>query len=413
MNRPKLLSNRKRLILWLMLLVGIWVFIAGVLGSEPLRVWQIFLVNFLFWSGLAQGAVVFAAVYDVVQAKWGASVRRLAQGLGAFLPISLLLFFVLFLGAEVIFPWIRHPVPEKTAWLNLTFFFSRDTFGILILYVTAFAYLYYTLRPEMGADCEQNKESSSYFQRLFTISWQGLQAEQERSRRFLSLLTPFYLLTYTYIFSLLGFDLVMSLEPHFYSSLFGAYFFMSSFYGGIAATAVAAVLLRRPLGWQSAVGRPQFQDLGMMLIGFCMVTGDFLWSQYAVIWYGNLPEETGYVIKRTATAPWDNLALTILFTAFLIPFVLLLFRKIKETPWALASVATLIMTGLLLERYLLVIPALWPEATLPLGWRELLITLSFFAAFVLSTLAFVSRLPSPEKRLEYGLISNEIDTLEN
>ncbi len=396
MKPPKLLSDGMRFVFWIMLLVGVWTFYGGTSGPDPLRVWQIFLVNFLFWSGLAQGGVVFAAVYDVVQAEWGASVRRLAQAMGAFLPVSFLLFFVLFQGAETIFPWIRHPVPEKSAWLNISFLFSRDAVGIFILYVTTFSYLYYALRPDMGAAHERNKAPDSLFQKLLTLSWRGLVSEQRRSRRFLLILTPFYLLVYTYIFSLLGFDLVMSLEPHFYSSLFGAYFFMSSFYGGIAATAVAAVCFSRRLAWSCPVARPQFQDLGKMLIAFCMVTGDFLWSQYAVIWYGNLPEETVYVIKRTV-APWDNVAFAVLFAAFLIPFVLLLFRRMKETPWALASVAMLIIAGLWFERYLFVIPALWPGEGLPLSWPELFITLGFFAAFLLSYVGFLARLPAPEE----------------
>lgn len=175
------------------------------------------------------------------------------------------------------------------------------------------------------------------------------------------------------------------------STLFGAYIVIGSFYGGLAATAISAVRTRKPLGLETALGRDQFHDLGTLLFGFCLTTVAFFWSQYAVIWYGNLPEETEYVILRTKEMPWAPFAGAVLLMSFLGPALLLISRWMKQNAMALAAVSSVIVIGMWLERYLLVVPSLWHRPELPLGWIELLITLGFLAAFLLTYLAFVTR----------------------
>lgn len=381
---PRRLPRKVMSVLWVLIAAGAVTFLLGATGPNSLRAWQIFLVNFLFWSGMAQGGLVFAATYQVTRARWGGAIRRLAEGMGAFLPVSFLLFFLLLFGREVLFPWVLEPIPEKQAWLNAPFLFIRDGLGLLILYGLSLAYLYFSLRPDLG---RASKHSS-----LFARGWRGLEAEQERSRRVLAFLAPAFLVLYALVFSLIGFDLAMSLDPRWYSTLFGAYFFMSSFYLALAALTVIAVLGRKHLTLGGQIEQKQFHDLGKLIFGFCLVTGDFFWSQYVVIWYGNIPEETAYVILRTVEMPWAPVAWGVLISAFVIPFLILLSRRVKENPWTLLAVASVIVIGMWFERYLLVVPSLWRHGTFPLGWMELVITLGFFAAFALPYLVFERRL---------------------
>lgn len=382
-------------LLWVLLCVGAVTFLFEINGADPQRAWQVFLVNFLFWSSLAQGGIVFAATYDLTRARWGATFRWLAQGMGMFLPISFLLFFVLFAGAETLLPWVRNPVPEKAIWLNIPFLFSRDTLGLVILYGFSLAYLFYALRPMVGASVEQGEAAGSPLLALLAKGWRGLEAEQERSQQVLSFLLPIFLIVYVLVFSLLGFDWVMSLDPHWHSTLFGAYFFISSFYLGLAATVILAVLLRKSLHLEEAHGRMQFHNLGKLLFGFCLVAGDFFWSQYVVIWYGNIPEETRYIILRTREMPWVVISWLVLILCFIIPFATLLSRWAKEHTKFFLGVAVSILVGMWLERYLLVVPSLWHMHDFPFGWIEVLITLGFTAIFLLSYLLFVDRFPGP------------------
>jgi len=193
--------------------------------------------------------------------------------------------------------------------------------------------------------------------------------------------------------SLVGYDLVMSLDPHWHSTLFGAYFFVGSFYAGLAALMVMTVLAVKKMGMGAFIKERQFHDLGKLIFGFGLLTGDFFYAQFLVIWYGNLPEETQYVILRVREAPWGVLAWTVLVAAFAVPFFVLLNRKIKMRPIPMIVLSVVILAGMWLERLLLVAPALWKGRTLPLGVMEVMITLGFLGLVSLCTLWFLKKFP--------------------
>ena len=96
----------------------------GISGPLAQRAWQVYLVNFLFWSGLAFGTVLFSAMLTMTNARWGRPLKRLAEAPGAFLPVAFLLFWVLFFGREKLFPWIHEPLGHKQFWLSSGFLFA-------------------------------------------------------------------------------------------------------------------------------------------------------------------------------------------------------------------------------------------------------------------------------------------------
>ena len=363
-------------------LAGTVVFWIGISGPRSERVWQVFLVNYLFWSGLAFGSVLFSAALVMTKARWGRPIKRLAEAPAAFLPFSFLLFWVLFFGREKIFPWIREPLPLKAAWLNINFLFVRDGLFLLLLTVVALALVYFSLRGEKNIRLQETGAMNSY----------GDQGEKNLQKQ--SILSPLLAILFALGFSLLGFDLVMSLSPHWYSTLFGMYFFTGAFYSSLAFVFLLTLLFLRPLDLGSFVGQRQFHDLGKLLLGFCLVTGDFFFSQFLVIWYGNLPEETRFVITRVNSAPWKHLAWVVLILGFAFPFIVLLSRKAKMNRGIMLVVSSIILIGMWLERFLLVAPSLWKGKDLPLGFSELLISLGFLGLMSLSLLWFFKRFPS-------------------
>ncbi|MFQ5776751.1 MAG: molybdopterin oxidoreductase [Terriglobia bacterium] len=385
---PRLLG-----LLVILLAAGALAFAYGLARSDSLRAWQIFLVNFLFWSGMAQAGVVFAAILHLTGARWAGPIKRLAAGAASFLPVSFVLFLVLIFGREQLFPWISHPVPEKAAWLNAPFLFARDAVGLLALYSLSLAFLYYSIRPALGAMRERAGGSPTAFHRAMMAGWRGAEKEEERSQRVLSALSPILVILYAFVFTLLAFDLVMSLHPHWYSTLFGGYFFIGNLYLGLATIAIGAVLARKYLGLEALITPSQLHDLGKLLFAFCMLWTYLFWSQYLVIWYGDLPEETGFVLTRVQEAPWAPLAWGVLVACFLVPFVVLLSRTVKRRPGSLAAISVVVVGGMWLERYVLVVPSLWKKSGVPLGGLEVLVTLGFFAAAALSYLAFVRVVP--------------------
>lgn len=360
---------------------GLITFVAGISGPHAARVWMAYHVNFLFWSSIAFGSVLFSATLTMTNARWGRPTKRLAEAPGAFLPAAFLLFWVLYPGRDAIFPWIDNPIPEKTGWLNAPFLFARDGLAFLLLTVVSSAILYCSV------------ESDRRWLLRGIPSRMGEQGEPDGIFQAQTVLAPVYGILYGVLLSLIAFDLVMSLSPPWASTLFGAYFFIGAFYMGLAATIVLSAVGVKKLGLSVFIGDRRFHDLGKLLFAFCILTADFFYCQFLIIWCGNLPEETGYLIERIGRAPWNAVAWTVLLASFVVPFILLLSRKLKMKAVPMAGLAGFILAGMWLERFLLVAPSLWRGKVLPLGWIEFAVTAGFFGIMGLCVLAFLTRVP--------------------
>lgn len=374
-------------------IAGVVGFVLGVTGPQSTRAWEIFLVNLLFWSGIAQAGVVFSAIMHIANGRWGVPMKRMSEGISTFLPISFVLFFLLIAGRHQIFTWMEQPVQVEKAWLNFPFLFTRDLIGIIILGTLGIAYLYFSLRPDMGLIQEAGKGQEKGLFKSLVRGWRGMEEERERSRGMLSILAIVFLVMYVFIFSLLSVDLVMALDPHWYSSLFGGYFFISNIYLSLAFLAVVSIIMRKYYGLEDYITPNHFHDLGKFMFGFCMLTGDFLWSQYLVIWYGNLQHESSFVLIRVYLQPWRNLSIFVMLVAILGPFVALIPKRVKRNPKRLFVVACVILVAMWFERYLMIVPSLWKEGTFPLGWIEGLVTLGFLGAMMLAFFVFMRYFP--------------------
>ncbi len=192
-------------ILALLALVGLIAFFLGISGAQSQRAWQAYLINFVYWTGLSFGAVLFVAVLNMANAQWGRPLKRMAEALGAFLPVSFLLFWILYLGKEEIFPWVRQPLPEKQFWLNSGFMFARNGVGLFLLTALSLALIYYSVKGdrEMTGRLKGGREETPTEESQARDYW--------RAQRVLS---PIIGIVYAFVLSLLAFDLIMSLDPH-------------------------------------------------------------------------------------------------------------------------------------------------------------------------------------------------------
>ncbi|MFQ5458614.1 MAG: hypothetical protein ACE5FC_09230 [Myxococcota bacterium] len=384
-------------LLALLSLIGAAAFIAMISGDDPARGWHIFLVNFLVFTGFAIGAVVFTGAAFLSNANWHGPLRRIAEGFVAFLPVSYVFYWVIILfGREHIFPWIHAHGPlieAKRGYLNVPFLAFRGGFGLLLLYVVAWAFVKTSLRPDLA----QIKDRLTGFRRTMaeriTAGWQGDEAEASALRHKRSRLAPTFVLIYVAVITFLSFDLVMSLEPTWFSTLFGAYFFMGAFLSGLATIAIATVALRRRYGLEDVITKSQFHDLGKLMFGFSVFWAYLFWSQFLVVWYGNLPLETQFIAVRKFPM-WQNLSILVFCCLFLIPFWGLLTRFAKMTPATHALFAGVITFGFFIERFDLVVPSLNPTpVAFPFGVGDLLVTLGFFGVFALSYIGFMRTFP--------------------
>jgi hypothetical protein len=360
---------------------------------DPARGWRAYLINWLFFTSVAQGALLLATVVSITKGLWSRPIRRFALSFVAFMPLAWLALIPLFFAAEHIFPWIAEPIPGKDVWLNVPFLTVRNLllFGALVGLDLAFAY--YALRPDLGLVRDQMPPRLRQVYLRLTAHWRGQEAEELRSHRRLLVLAPALAMTYALAMSMIAWDFVMSLEPHWFSTLLGPYFFMGAFLGGIMATALMTLLYRDQFELEQWILPSTLHDLGKLGFGFTVFWGYLFFSQYIVIWYGLLPIEQSFVIHRFS-APYKYIAQLVGLCIFVIPFFGLLGVITKRTPKMLATLAGISLLGLYLERYLLVYPSLWigPER-LPLGWPEPAIAL-LFAGLLLGALGwFAHRFP--------------------
>jgi hypothetical protein len=377
-------------------LVGLGAFLFQVAGQHPGKAWQAYLINFLLWSAVAQGAFLFSVVLHTTKARWGRPLQSLAESFAAFFPLSFILFLFLFLGKEHIFPWLNGDVHGKAGWLNLPFLFSRDAVGLALLYGSGLSYLYYALRlKQVNFKLSGNGSPN---QQPRTVPEPG---EAETYRKRMNVWGVLYIMAYAVVLTLVAFDLVMSMQPVWVSTLFGAYAFVKAFYIGLAALIIFASCIHMARGEASGLTSSQFHDAGKLLLGFCLLWADFFYCQFLVIWYGNLPEETGYIITRTMTLPWKSLAWTVFSISFIIPFFILLNRRVKTNPAFMIGLCSMVLIGIWLEHLLLVGPALNPEATaLPLGVTDGLISLGFLGLMALALRFGLSAFPGLTQTLK-------------
>ena len=391
-NETKTVKPKKTPMSWIsvvLIIIGLGAFIYGIRSPHPEKAWQAYLINFLLWSAIAQGAVLFSAVMHMTKARWSGPLSALSESFSAFFPLSFVLFLLLFLGRSYIFPWLHEDLHGKEVWLNIPFLFTRDCLGLLVLYAIGFAYLYNALQLRSGANKAQGR-----FQQMIYQGWIRNNRSIEQVKKKMTIWAGLYILAFTLVLSLIGYDLVMSMDPHWISTLFGGYTFVKAFYVGLGALIILAAITRIKKGDASGLEPSHFHDIGKLFFAFCLLWADFFYVQLTVIWYGNIPEETHYVIERTVMLPWSTLAWTIFVICFIIPFVILLNKKVKSMPVFMVILCSVIIIGFWLEHLLLLAPVLSHDVhTLPLGVFDGLITVGFLGLMVTAVSFFLRRFP--------------------
>jgi hypothetical protein len=277
------------------------------------------------------------------------------------------LLLLLFPGRAVLYSWVLHPIPVKAAWLNTTFFFGRTLVLAAVLFLVCFAFAAAILRDSVPPGDERVRIHRNRLATLLLFLW---------------LVTV----------SLWGFDLLMSLDPHWYSGLFGGYFAVSSLYTAFCLLAIFAV--RANARGHAAIPPAAVQDVAKLQFAMSIMWMYFFWSQYLVIWYGNVPVETRFFLRRFFDEPWRTLAWVIFIVGALIPFCYLLKRLTGRPPTShtpLLVVIVMSWVAIFLERVMVVFPSLSRSNDWPVGVVGVLITAGFFGVFVLSRNRFLAR----------------------
>jgi len=379
-------------------LLGLIAFVL-TLGRDSDQAWRAYVVNWLLFTSVALGACIVAVVTWIVKAKWNWSVRRVSLSFVAFVPISIVLLLpMLTLGGDY-FPWVdilaagTDPiVNKKAAYLNMPFLITRNVVGILLLGGMLLYFAANALRPDMGRTTEDGDPGRSKWRARLTERWLGQAEEEAASYRKMTRIAPAIVITYAVVMSVFSFDWIMSLEPHWFSTLFGGWFFMGAFWAGFAVTALVTVLIKRSdAEFDRMAGKQQLWDLGKLMFAFTVFWTYLFWSQYIVIWYGKLPWEQAWIIHRSE-APWGTFSLAVICMCFVFPFASLLGKQPKMKPLWLGFVACVILVGQWLWQYTMVVPAIHHGGPAITVW-EPAIGLMFLGLMIGSVHWFLSTFP--------------------
>jgi hypothetical protein len=330
------------------------------------RFYPAYLVSFVFFLSLALGALFFVLVQHVTRAGWSVSVRRLAEGVApnVFLPMAFLAIPVL-LGLDTLYPWTDsaavstdHLLHAKQPWLNVPFFLGRTAFYFVVWSVLAIWFHRTSTKQDASGD-----------PRLTTRMETGSTAA---------------LILFAFTVTFFAFDYLMSLTPHWSSTIFGVYFFAGCVLGFFALMTVLAFFVQRAGGLRHAITIEHYHDLGKLIFAFTVFWTYIAFSQYMLMWYANLPEETAWYAARQAGS-WKGWSLLLLFGHFLVPFLALISRGIKRRKSLLAAAAVWMLAMQWADVYWLVMPGRSPGA-IPLSLMDAAVFLGvgglFFAAAV-------------------------------
>ena len=391
--------------------VGIALFVLALSGGHGPRAWHAFQADWIYFTGLSIGSLALVAAHKVANAKWSGVIIRFSEATVYFGVVSILGAVLIFtLGYDAIYGPMEAQLHGfshgKALWLSHGFMASRVLVGLVALYTVAWLMVRADLLPDMAAVKADVETGRRALYDQWTSSYDGSPAGVARNEARIHRLAPLYVVLYALVATIVAFDGIMALQPHWFSNLLGGWYFMGSFLGAHTMLALLMFYGRRQLGIVDLVTPKQRHDLGKLCFGFTVFWAYLMWAQFLVIWYGNMPEETGFVFARL-WGPWRPIGTTVLFGMFLIPFWGFLFVKAKKSPFLLSLFATVSLVALWLERYLLVTPSVTTEAGPVFGLPEAGPLLAFLGCFLLAYGIFARTFPMVSPRLAQITLSEE------
>ena len=396
-------ENLKRF-LWVLVIIGVGMFIVGLtIGGEDsvVRTWQAFLINTVFWAGIAHAGILFSVIWQLTDAKWGRPFKRLSEACAAFLPISFLMFVVVFFGSKVLYEWshtpfLHHGVAVKAGWLNLPFFVIRNIAWLVIIYAVSWWFVKTSITPDIAlARKLLGSDWGGKFADKILNGYGEHEDELIRLEKLSRKIAPALAILYAVGATFLAFDFVMSLDQEWFSTLFGVFFIIGNMHAFMGLMLVISITVRNRFGMHEYITINRLHDLAKMVFAFSLLWAYMGYSQYIVIWYADMPEETPFLVIRSMEQPWALMFLLIIISVFAIPFLGLLPKTLCRVPNYIRVMGIWVVVGQWFAIYLMVVPSLqhYGHYHVYLGVHELLITLGFAGMFFLSYLTFLGKVP--------------------
>jgi len=363
------LSVSFKIIAGIFVAVGLAAFITGFI-QDPTRAWANFLLNNYYFLMLALGAAFFVALQYIAQAGWSSAFKRVGEAMSGYIPVAAFFFLLLIFGLKSLYEWshaevLAHDelIAHKAPYLNAPFFYIR-----LILY---FALWILMVRRIRLASLKEDLEGG--------LNW--FKRSEHLSKIFIFVLA----LTVT----LSAVDWVMSIDVHWFSTLFALKNFVAAFYHGTAVL-ILIVLILHGRGYFEFLNSYHLHDFSRYLFMLAIVWGYFWFAQFMIIWYGNIPEETVYYATRWEQG-WKSLFFIEILINWFIPFIVLLPTRASRSKTAIFTVIIFLVVGHYVDLYMQIMPG--TTGILQFGFIELGTFLGYAGLFAFVTGWFLSRAP--------------------
>jgi hypothetical protein len=341
------------------------------------RVWANFLLNSYYFLLFAVGALFFLAVNHVANAGWATMLKRIMEAISSYMPIALItIMAVLFFGKDYLYHWIQYSdlglvagdegydriLDDKKWFLNKGFFFVG---------VPAIIFIWWVFRFILGRLSSKEDE-------------EGGTANFNKSIRY----SAVFIVIFAFSFSMVTWLIMMSLDAHWYSTIYSVYNFAISFVTALTVIGFFTLWLKSK-GYMEAVSDHVVHDVGKFMFAFSIFWA-YIWvSQYLLIWYAHIPEETIY-FKARLTPHFKPLFQTNVIMCFFLPFLILMMRNAKRNPKVMLIAGLIIICGHWLDIYLMIMPGTVGEAS-QIGVLEIGMTMAFAGFFIYWVLHFLSR----------------------
>jgi len=299
-----------------------------------------YLFAYIYWTGMALGCLAILLMHHVVGGKWGMLIRRLCEAGARTLPFMGLLLVPVLFGMGTLYVWARPEaihdanIQSKAAYLNVPFFIARA-----VIYFSIW-FLYAYLLSKWSAAQDRNGDER-LIGKMRSLSAPGLVV---------------FTLTTTFAFI----DWIMSLEPHWFSTIYGAMFMVGEMLESFAFVIALMIILSRKSPIKDYITPQHIHDLGNMMFAFMVLWAYLSFSQFIIIWSGNLPEEIPWYVSRLRGG-WGWVAITLVIFHFAVPFALLLMRGVKRRADRLFRVCLLMIAIRLVDVYWITEPAFYGQ----------------------------------------------------
>jgi len=345
------------------------------------RVFTNLWINNVYFTGLAVIGLFFVAFQYAAQAGWSAAIKRVPEAFGAWLPyagvLMLVVFVVAWLAHSNLFHWTHSYLYDeadprydaiiagKRAYLNIPFYLGR-----MVLYFVIWYMAYRYIRKESLA--EDDLGGLSHYNRMIKYS-------------------TIFIILFAITSSTSAWDWVLSIDTHWFSTMFGWYVFASWFVSGLAAITLMIVLLREA-GYLTIINSSHLHDLGKFIFAFSIFWTYVWFSQFLLIYYANIPEETIYFVERLSSDYYSPIFFINLIMNFFFPFLVFMTRDSKRHTIFIKVVCTVVLVGHWLDFYLMVTPGVLKENG-NFGILEIGLAMVYLAAFLFVVLGNLAKAP--------------------